>query len=122
MSDHGGKIEDMLKKVSRRYFLSNFAISATGAGFFPSFFTGCTKEDAPTGGLGGVQQLTPEQLQQAADNLRRLRVWVVDLYPLCIEYENVVFLSLKATKETGGWDNFIAGVFIDIGFALAAAA
>ena len=37
--------EDILKKLSRRKFLRNSAIAATGAALLPSFLTGCDKDD-----------------------------------------------------------------------------
>lgn len=124
MRDNNRSQQDLLNKISRRYLLKNSAIAATGAVLLPSLITGCTKHnDFPgKGGDGAGDPLTPAQLQQAADNLRRLRVWITDLYPLTIEYENVVLLALGATEGNGTWNNFIAGIFIDIAFALAAGA
>ena len=37
--------EDILKKLSRRKFLRNSAIAATGVALLPSFLTGCNKDD-----------------------------------------------------------------------------
>src|SRR5205809_4917359 len=115
--------EDLLNKMGRRYLLRNSAIAATGVVLFPSFITGCTK-DAPEGSVGNVGgiQLTPEQLEQAAANLTRLREWIRDLYPLSIEYEDAVFHALASTKENGDWTNFIGDIFIDIAIGLASAA
>jgi hypothetical protein len=48
-------------------------------------------------------QLTTVDLQQAAANLTRMRTWVTDLYPLCVEYEDAVFHALKSTKENPSW-------------------
>src|SRR4051812_35893351 len=115
MSDHTSNPKHILNKVSRRNLLRDSAIAATGTLLLPSFITGCTKDnDAPAGGGGvlGGTQLTPEQLQAAADNLRRMRAWVIDLYPLCIEYEDAVFHTLASTKEENPtWTNFIANIF-----------
>ena len=72
------------------------------------------------GSVGGVQ-LTPEQLANAAANLTRMREWVTDLYPLCIEYEDAVFHALASTKENESWTNFIVDIFFDIATLLAAA-
>ncbi|MEO5889361.1 MAG: hypothetical protein ABIQ31_03870 [Ferruginibacter sp.] len=123
MTDYNKQEKEMLKTVTRRYMLRNSSIAATGALLLPSFITSCKKEDIPDRGLGGVQgQLSTEDLQKAADNLTRMRVWITDLYPLCVEYEDAVFHALAATKETGGWTNFLADIFIDIATVLAAAA
>ncbi|TKK65957.1 hypothetical protein FC093_18305 [Ilyomonas limi] len=125
MTDPTTNAEVILNKVSRRYLLRNAAIAATGVVLLPPFITGCSKDgDAPGGGVGSVGgvQLTPEQLEQAADNLRRMRTWITELYPLCIEYEDAVFHALKSTKENPNWTNFIVDAFIDIATALAAAA
>ncbi len=125
MKDHNRIQQDLLNKVSRRYLLKNSAIAATGAVLLPSFITSCNKHiDFPGKGGGGVgdSPFTPAQLQAAAENLTRLRVWVADLYPLTIEYENVVFHALASTKQNGSWTNFIVDVFIDIATILIASA
>lgn len=123
MTDDNRKQEDMLKRVTRRYMLRNSSIAATGIILLPSFITSCKKDDITRGPGGGVRdQLSPSDLLLAATNLTRMRQWVTDLYPLCIEYEDAVFHALAATKQTGGWTNFIVDIFIDIATALAAAA
>ncbi len=123
MQGHIRNHQDMLNKVSRRYLLKNSAIAATGAAL-PSFITGCSKNtNAPEGGTGGVGgvQLTPDQLQKAAANLVRMRRWITELYPMCIEYEDAVFHALKSSKQNPNWTNFLVNAFIDIATALAAA-
>ena len=121
MTDYNRTEADMLKRVTRRYMLRNSSIAAAGAILLPSFITGCMK-NAPERGVGsGDDQLTPEQLQQAAANLTRMRVWITDLYPLCVEYEAAVFHALATTTAQANWTNFIVDIFIDIAFALAAA-
>lgn len=122
MIDPAMRSKEIFKKLSRRHLLRNSAIAATGTVLLPSFLTGCTKDGAPGVDVGGVQQLTPAQLEAAAANLIRMREWVTDLYPLCIEYEDAVFHALKSTKETESWTNFIVDIFIDIATVLAAAA
>ena len=52
MTNRTNNSEDMLKKRSRRNWLSNAAIMATGALLLMSILTGCTKE-VPGGGVGG---------------------------------------------------------------------
>lgn len=125
MTNRNGNADDIIKKISRRYMLRNSAIAATGTVLLPSLITGCTK-DAPAEGTGGVgavggTPLTTAQLEQAAANLTRMREWVTDLYPLCIEYEDAVFHALASTKENESWTNFIVDIFIDIATLLAAA-
>jgi hypothetical protein len=69
-----------------------------------------------------MADITPQQLKDAADNLARLRAWVTDLYPLCIEYEVAVFDALGSTTQNGDWTNFVVNTVIDIAIAMAAAA
>src|ERR1700712_2006414 len=69
-----------------------------------------------------MPNLTTIDLKEAADNLTRLRAWVTDLYPLCIEYEEAVFHALGSTKQNGSWTNFIIDIFIDVAIGLLAAA
>ncbi|MEO7311316.1 MAG: hypothetical protein ABIX01_13015 [Chitinophagaceae bacterium] len=69
-----------------------------------------------------MPDLSPNSLVAAAANLTRLRAWVTDLYPLCLEYEEAVFKALGSTKENGNWTNFVANVFIDIAIGLASGA
>src|SRR3954452_13745078 len=66
-------------------------------------------------------QLTPDQLEQAAENLRRLRAWVTELYLLTLEYDDAVFNDLNSTKMNS-WTNFLVDIFIDMAFAAAAGA
>jgi hypothetical protein len=68
-----------------------------------------------------VQQLTPEQLKQAANNLNNMRAMLNDLYDTAFKYDETVFLALASTKENGSWTNFIYNIFIDIAFLAAAA-
>ena len=44
MTDPTNNSEDMLKKLSRRKWLRNAAMAATGAVVLPSFLTGCHKD------------------------------------------------------------------------------
>jgi alkaline phosphatase D len=59
------KSEDVLKKLSRRKFLRNSAIAATGVALLPSLITGCHKDDQdPSQGQGfkeGVGSFDPSQ-------------------------------------------------------------
>lgn len=123
MQNTNPKPEDARNKLSRRNLLRNSAIAATGTMLLPSFLTGCTKMqdilvDRIPGRGFGTTPLTPLQLQNAADNLVRMRAWYTDLYPLCIEYEEAVFKALGSTKENGNWTNFVVSVFIDVAIGL----
>jgi hypothetical protein len=69
-----------------------------------------------------MTQLKTEDLAKAADNLTRLRVWITDLYPLCIEYEDAVFHALGSTKQNGNWTNFVGDILIDMAIGMASAA
>ncbi|WP_373514311.1 hypothetical protein [Persicitalea sp.] len=69
-----------------------------------------------------MTELTKDELEAAAANLSRLRVWVKDLYPLCLEYEEAVFHALGSTKENGDWRNFLANIMIDVAIGLTSAA
>ncbi|HUP12499.1 MAG TPA: alkaline phosphatase D family protein, partial [Niastella sp.] len=57
--------EEILKKLSRRKFLRNSAIAATGVALLPSFITGCHKDDYPKfegqGFKEGVGSFDPSQ-------------------------------------------------------------
>ena len=119
--------ENISQLLSRRKLLRDSVIAATGIVLLPSVITGCSKDGNqlypginPKGNFG--LWLTQNELADAADNLKRMRVWVLDLYPLCIEYEEAVFHALSSTKQNSSWTNFIVNVFIDIAVLLAAAA
>lgn len=56
--------EEILKTLSRRKFLRNSAIAATGVALLPSFMTGCSKDDQIFSGQGfneGVGSFDPSQ-------------------------------------------------------------
>jgi len=120
---------DIHERLSRRSWLCNAAITSTGAVELPSFLTRCTKEPRDDvivkipGGVGGEPAipLTDFELYSAAQNLTRMRALIVDLYPLCLEYEDAVFKALDSTKDNGNWAKFVANIFIDIGVGMAAA-
>lgn len=120
---------DILKKLSRRNWLRNAAITATGAVVLPSFLTGCTKEQwddvidkIPGGGVGAEPPLTPEQLSKAVDNLNNMLAFVKDLYPFCIEYEAIAFDYLNSGEKPTNWTQFILDVFVEIGVTMFEAA
>ncbi|MES2777873.1 MAG: hypothetical protein V4722_27080 [Bacteroidota bacterium] len=69
-----------------------------------------------------MKDLSQNDLVAAAANLTRLRTWVTDLYPMCIEYEVAVFNALGSTKENGGWTNFVVNIFIDMAIGIASGA
>ena len=117
-------------QLNRRKWLRDAAIATTSAAVLPSLLTSCTDHRIPpTVGIGAplthdetMLDLTRSELEAAAANLTRLRVWITDLYPLCLEYEEAVFHALGSTKQNGNWTNFVADIMIDIAIGLASAA
>jgi hypothetical protein len=126
MTDPTPVPEDILKKLSRRQLLRNSAITATGAVLLPSFLTGCHKDvydiirkHVPGAGVGGVE-LTPAELENAANNLKTLRSLLIEVYDLAAQYDDAVFHTLNSTK-TDSWAHFAANLMIDIAAALLSA-
>src|SRR5689334_17325272 len=91
------RIAEAFRKFSRRDMLRTSSLATAGAILMPTFIPRCRKEDFPghpggNGGGGGVGEPPPVNYEAAVANLANLRAWIVDLYPFCIEYENIVFL------------------------------
>lgn len=131
MTDSTNNSEDMLKILSRRGWLRNIAIAATGAIVLPSFLTGCTKEMQDIikkytrgGGVGAdpLPTLTPEQQTKALTNLENMLAFVKDLYPFCIEYEDIAFDYLNSGEKPTNWSQFVLNVFVEIGVTMFEAA
>lgn len=119
--------EDTLKKLSRRDWLHNAAITATGAIVLPSFLGGCTKEywnpvKDGKGGAPSTEPLTDFQLYSAAQNLLHMNSWITDVYPFCIEYEVYIYSLLKSGEKPSGWRDFIVDILIEIALAILEAA
>ena len=125
MTDYNRKEEEMLKRVSRRYMVRNAAIAATGALLLPSFMTSCRKDrdlsPGPGGGLGG-QELTPEQLKTAAQNLINMDKWVENVYLYTGNYEQYVFSLINSGQKPSSWKDFIIDILLDIATGLFEAA
>ncbi|MEP6951032.1 MAG: hypothetical protein ABI863_17220 [Ginsengibacter sp.] len=130
MNDHTSNLKDMRNKMSRRNWLSDSAIVATGTILLPSLITGCRKDawgifhgDGGHGGGGlGDVPLTPEQLKAAADNLNRMRALLNDLYQNSFDYDETVFLALASTRQNTSWANFLVDIIIDIAAVAASTA
>ncbi len=130
MTDPTNNSEDILKKLSRRNWLRNATITATGAVVLPSFLTSCTKEvqdlikkNIPSGGLGSGKPLPPTlaQLRDAHDHINNLRHFIGHLYNETWKYDEDVFKALNSTVENESWAHFLYNLFIDIALAAAEA-
>ena len=123
MTDPKTNSEDPLRKLSRRNWLRDSAITATGVALLPSFFTGCTKEawnyihdhGGHGGGVGEDPPITEAELAAAAKNLHNIQHWVEELYVYTGKYEEIVFDLLKSGSEgPKSWGEFILNIFITI--------
>jgi hypothetical protein len=119
---------DILKKLSRRNWLRNAAITASGTVLLPSFLTGCTKEQwddirghVPNGGGLGEEELTQADLAKAAKNIDLMRILLADLYQRSFDYDITVLEALSSTTDNNDWAGFIADIFIDIAIEMATA-
>jgi len=117
---------EVLKRLSRRNWLRDAAMAATGAVILPSFLSSCTKEqwalvksNVPGGGLGSELSLTPAQLRHAAENLRSLGNLLRDLYVQTSSYDTTVLFLLNDTSNTN-WQYFILDIFINVAYGLGA--
>ncbi len=121
MTDPTTNPEDKNKKLSRRNLLRNSAITVTGVALLPSFLAGCTKEhwDMVKGGLGSeppTVPLTNFELDSAAQNLKNLRAWLVELNNQNNEYIFIVYTNLKGGKVAPTqWSDILVDTFINIG-------
>ena len=82
----------------------------------------CTEDVQVQINPNAMANTSHQDLAAAAANLTRLRAWVLDLYPMGIEYETAVFNLLQSTPENGDWTNFVVNTMIDIGILMMAGA
>ena len=117
------ELQNVPNHVSRRSWLRDAAIAATGAAVLPSLLTSCT--DHRDIGLGGPKDvpLTDFQLYSAAQNLIHMNDWIDRIYPYCIQYNSIVYHLLKSgEKGPTKWSEFVLDIFFSIGTGLLEAA
>ncbi|MCK8495581.1 MULTISPECIES: hypothetical protein [Spirosoma] len=117
--------QNTLNQLSRRNWLRNAAIGATGAVVLPWFLTGCADHMIPEpGGLGATPAPTMpiadfDLYGQAAQNLQNMEAWITALYPYCLGYETGVFELLQSgDKGPSDWKDFLSNAFTKIGIGL----
>lgn len=111
-------------KLSRRNWLRDAAIAATGAVVVPSLLISCNDHKVPPG-LGGppTEPLTDFELYSAAQNLLNMEAWLTDFYLYSIGYELEAYALLQTgQKAPANWENFVVELFINIGVGLLEAA
>lgn len=61
--------------MSRRNWLRSTALTATGAAVLPALLNSCIEDHRIPPALGGAEELTPEQLVNAALSLKNMQIW-----------------------------------------------
>lgn len=107
-------------QLSRRNWLRDATIVATGAAVMPSLLTSCSDHLNP--GPVNVGITDPSLLRSAAQNLLHMNTWIQDVYPFCIEYELAVYALLKSGEKPTNWTDFIIDVLVDIAVGILEAA
>lgn len=110
--------QNTINKLSRRNWLRDTAIAATGVALVPSFLTGCTDHLIPEPGELGDTPITEAELRSARDNLQKMFLWVDDLLGDCRSYEFRVYTLLKSGEKPKGWTVFLIDIFTYIGIGL----
>jgi hypothetical protein len=122
--------DDILKKLSRRKWLRDSTITATGVALLPSFLTGChkdvwdkVKEHIP-GGLGSEPSipLTDFELYSAAQHLLKMNDWFADVYSETGNYEQYVIAELQAGDPIAEYKDFVINVLTNIALGIMEAA
>ncbi|MBD2755724.1 hypothetical protein [Spirosoma validum] len=116
--------QNTLNKLSRRNWLRNAAIGATGAVMMPSLLTSCTDHvfPEPGGGLGSATPLTEAELRSAAQNLLHMDAWLSDVYSETGKYEEIVFHLLNSGQKPTQWKDFIINILTAIALGMFEAA
>lgn len=113
-------------QLSRRNWLRDAAIAATGAAVLPSLLTSCSDHRIPPGvGIGDPENipLTDFELYSAAQNLLNMEAWLSDFYTYSIGYELEAYALIKSgTTAPADFKDFIVDLFINIGAGLLEAA
>lgn len=102
--------------VSRRNWLRDTTIAATGAAVLPSFLTSCTDHFNPDLGEDGLTD--PSLLRSAAQNLLHMNAWVEDVYLYTGNYEQYVLAILKSGEKPTEWKDFIIDILTEIAIGI----
>ena len=112
------KLQNIPNNLSRRTWLRDAAITATGAALMPSLLTGCTDHLIPPDVGVGDAPLTNAELRAAAQNLLHMNAWVEDVYLYTGNYEGYILPLLKSGEKPSGWGNFILSILTDIAIGI----
>ncbi|MBC3787882.1 hypothetical protein [Spirosoma utsteinense] len=118
------KTQKTPNNLSRRTWLRDAAIAATGAVVVPSLLTSCSDHRVEPGiGDPGNDPYTEFELFSAAENLKNLRDFNKDLYLFMIGFEAEAWADLQSgTVAPESWKDFIIDIFVDIAVGILDAA
>lgn len=108
--------------LSRRNWLRNAAMAATGVAVMPSLLTGCSDHILPPD-TGIDDPSTSELYTKAAQNLANMQAWYEELDKRNFKYVFYVYTTVKGGETPpANWKDILIDVFVQIGIAFLEAA
>ncbi len=121
------KAQNTSNKLSRRNWLRDTALTATGVAVLPSLLNSCIEDHRipPGVGVGSPQDAPPTtaELANAAQNLDNMRDWLEHLHTRKNDYMTDMFLLIESgTEGPSGLADFIIDILLKIAIGIIAAA
>ena len=106
--------QNTLNRLSRRNWLRDVAITATGVAVLPALVTGCTDHRIPP--TMGAEPLTNAELARAAQNLLNMDLFFADVHTYNVDYERFVheLLNSSVANPPSGFKTFLLSLITAI--------